>query len=123
MHMEVVDGLAAMLPGVDDGAEALRETLAGGELRCDRQHVPQQRSVLPRGVGEGWKVLTRDDKKVHRRLRCNVAESDNLLIGVQKLHGQLARGDAAKKAAHAVQDSCGVAFSEVEAEDFPIDRR
>ncbi len=108
--MQVIDGLASVLPGVDDGAEALREALAGGELRCNGQHVPQQRSVLPRGVGERWEMLARDDEKVHRRLRGDVAEGDNLLIRVKELHRQLARSDAAKKAAHAVKDICGLVF-------------
>ena len=75
VDVEMVHGLPAVFAGVDDGAIALGEALASGDLGGDPEQVAEEgarRIFLT--ICHGNDVLARGDEDVDRRLRVDVRE-------------------------------------------------
>lgn len=99
--MDVVDGLAAMFAGVDDGAVSLRKALGAGDFRRGPLQVAEQAFVVLFGVGDGGDVLPRDDEYVDRRLRLDVGKGIAVLILVDGFGRDASVDDLAEYATHA----------------------
>jgi hypothetical protein len=78
--MEVVDGLSAVVAGVDDDAIAAIELMAAGEVGSDGHKVSEKRLVLRHGFGLRGDVFFWDDEQVCGCLRANVREADTKLV-------------------------------------------
>jgi len=98
--MEMVDGLAAIVSGVDNGAVALGQPLAARNLRGHPMQVADQRSLLFGHISHRGDVLAWNDQHVHRRLRIDVGKSVALIVLVDGLGGNASFDDPAKEAAH-----------------------
>ena len=96
----MVNGLAAIFSGVDDGAIALRQSLLAGDLRYDPEQMAEQRSVFGRRFGERTEVLARDNQHMDRGVGMNVGEGDALLVLVDASGGDASVDDLAEEAGH-----------------------
>ena len=96
--MDVEDGLAGVGVGVDDGAVAAVGVPRVARDACgDEEEVAEQRLVrLTRFVQRG-QVFARDDERVGRRLRVDVAEDDRAVVLENLRRGNLARHDLAEE--------------------------
>ncbi len=90
VDVEMIHGLAAVFAGVDDRAKALGQAFFRGDLTGEGEHMAQQRCVLLSGVGERLQMDTRNDQKMHGRLRRDIAKRDDLIVLVESRYGQLA---------------------------------
>ena len=96
MHVDVVDGLSALLVAVHHHAETFLAALLPGQALGDEEHVSGQQPVFFAQVGEGGNVLLGDDQEMHRRLRADVVEGDDLIVFVELARRDLPGGDLAK---------------------------
>src|SRR5260370_41285913 len=80
--MQMMDGLAAVVAGVDNDAIAAIEPLAPRKVRRGCHQVPKQRFVLGHSLGLRGNVLFGDDNQMRRRLRVDIREADAQLIFV-----------------------------------------
>ena len=78
--MEMVDGLAAVIAGVNDYAVALVETFVASDSGCGPEQVTQQGWVMCAGFGERDDVFSRRDENVHGRLWVDVGEGVTLVV-------------------------------------------
>ncbi len=85
VDVEMIDGLAAVRAGVDHHAVAVSETLVAGNLRRREQQVSEQPRMLFAGVRQRGNMFPGHHKKVHRRLRVDVAERDAAVVLVDGL--------------------------------------
>jgi hypothetical protein len=98
--VDVLDGLAAFVAGVDDDAESFGEVGLGGEFVGGEEHVSKEGFVRGGGVGEGADVFARDDEQVRGRLRRDVGEGDDAVVFIDALGGNFSGGDFAEEAVH-----------------------
>jgi hypothetical protein len=85
VHVEMVDGLAAVGAGVDDDAVAFGKALVAGYCSGRSKQVAEKSGVIFAGVSERCDVLARDHEKVGGRLRVDVRERDTLVVLEQEL--------------------------------------
>src|SRR2546423_3182695 len=95
--MYVEDGLPRARACVDDGAVArFGVPLFGCYARGHAQEVSEHRLFALARFVERSDVRARDDERVRRGLRVDVAEGQRLLVLVDLRRGNLARGDLAE---------------------------
>jgi hypothetical protein len=98
VEVYVEDRLARARARVDDGAvAALRESFLGGDARRGEEESAEEGLVGVGGVGERGDVAARDDEDVGGGLRVDVAEGEGVLVRVDDLRGDFARGDLAEE--------------------------
>src|SRR5687768_5521135 len=71
-----------------------------GNVRGGAHHGADQPVVRRRQVVERRDVLLRDHQDVHRRLRVDVVEGEQLIVFVDLRRGNVTRNDLAEQAAH-----------------------
>ncbi len=98
--MEMIYRLPTVGSGIHHGAKTIAQTLLFRNCLCDLVQVTDDALVPMREMRERGDVLAGDQKDMHRRLRANVGEDDGVIIFVQLLHGNLARGYFAEQAVH-----------------------
>jgi len=99
--MQVEHGLARLAIAVEDRSiSALAESLVGRQLSGASQHPADQRVIVPTEIVGGRDVLSGNDEQVHRRLRIDVAERDEIVVFVHNRRRNLAGDDAAEQAVH-----------------------
>ena len=101
VKVEVVDGLPAVVAGVDDDAIAAGVELElAGDLGGGGEEMAEQVGVLGSGLDERVDVAPRDEENVCGRLRLDVGEGEAKLVGVDRLGGDFALKDAAEETVH-----------------------
>jgi len=98
--MDVVNSLAAVFSGVDDGAIALGQSLAASNLRGHPVQMADQGAVLAGGMGNRGGVLARNNQHVYRRLRIDVGKSVALIVLIDGLGRDASFDDPAKETTH-----------------------
>jgi len=98
VQVEVVDGLAAIVAGVDDQAVAVGEGVGAGEIGGDGGEMAEEGSVVRGGVGERGEVLLGDDEDVSGGLRVDVGEGEGEVVLVEAGGGDGAGDDLAEEA-------------------------
>jgi hypothetical protein len=98
VDVEVVDGLASIVAGVEDEAIAVFETLLTG-YPGGGGHEVTEHGFVP-GLGHGLDVNLRDDEDMDRRLGMNVGEGEDGFIFVEGLDRDGAGGDFAEQTVH-----------------------
>jgi hypothetical protein len=103
MHMKMVDGLAAVGPGIDNQTitptflmEA--ETLLVSDLDRYGEQVSEQRLILAGGVREGAEVLLGYEQDMHRGLGMDVGEGEQTLVFIESGDRDGPGGDLAEEA-------------------------
>ena len=99
----MVDGLAAVGPGVDDDAVAFGEVF-GGQVGGGFQQVAEGLAVgffHVRCVGFG------DQEPVGGGLRVDVEEGEREVVLVENLHGDFMSGDLTEEASGHIKDCIG----------------
>jgi hypothetical protein len=74
VDVEMVDGLAAVMAGVENDAVAAGEFLFAGNLGGGPEQVAEQRGMVRTGISEGCEMFARNDEHVDGRLRVDVGE-------------------------------------------------
>jgi hypothetical protein len=108
MHVEMIDGLAAVFACIDDDAIALRQSLLACKTGCDPQQVTEKRGMSFAGFSERDEMLTRSDQQVDRRLGMNVCEGVALIVLIFGGGWDASFDNFAEEAAHdrtSVQDA------------------
>jgi hypothetical protein len=100
MQMEVVNGLSAMLAGVDDDAIPARQVLSSCELGRSRHEMTEQLAVVGIGLTHGADVLAWNDEQMHGRLGMNIGEGVAKFILINGMGRNGSVNDLAKEAAH-----------------------
>jgi hypothetical protein len=77
MHVQVVDGLTSLRPGVDHQPVTRFEAFVFGQLACHKKELAQPRLVPCIDVVDALDVLVRDDEDVCRGLGVLIVESCN----------------------------------------------
>ena len=98
VDVEVVDGLAAVRPRVDDEAVAVAEVLGAGDLAGGAQQGPEQGGVLGQGVGVGRDVAFGDDEHVDGGLGTDIGKGQRVGRLMEALDGNGSVDDFAEKA-------------------------
>ena len=99
--MQVEHRLSRLAIAIEDRAiSALAESLVGRQLSGASQHPADQRVIVRTQIVRGRDVLPRDDQQMHRRLRIDVAERDEIVVFVHNRCRNLAGDDAAEQAVH-----------------------
>ncbi len=94
----MVDGLAAVLAGIDDYAVALAEAILLCEIGGDGHQVADQMLVVR--LVEGSDVLARNDEQMSGCLRRDVGEGEYAVILVDRFGWNVAGDDFAEDAIH-----------------------
>jgi hypothetical protein len=74
VNVKVVDGLAPVVAGIDDGSKASRQALTVGYARRNQVKVSQQILIFGGGFCQRTDVLTRYNQYVRWRLGVDVPE-------------------------------------------------
>ena len=98
VEVEVGDGLAAIVAGVDDGAETVLDALLLSDQLGGDKELAEERGVCGRGVGERGMVLLRDQEDVDGCLGVDVREGEDEVVLVEARDGDDAGGDLAEEA-------------------------
>src|ERR1039458_3985074 len=98
--MEMVHGLAAVLPGIHDDAVAAVKLLGLGDLRRRRKKVTEQRGILSGGIAERTNMLSRHNQHMHRRLGVDIREGVAKIVLEDGRRGNNSFNDFAEEAAH-----------------------
>jgi hypothetical protein len=77
VNMDVVDSLAAIVSGVDDGAVALCQSPAARKLRSHPVQMADQGAILFGCMRNRGDVFARTNQHVHRRLWVDVGQKRN----------------------------------------------
>src|SRR6202162_403648 len=96
MQVKMKDGLARARAHVKHGAATAGDVALLRQLGGNKLQPPQQRGVGGLRIGERGNVLARANQDVHRGLRLNVFERENLVVLMDQLRGNLLRADTAK---------------------------
>lgn len=97
VEVKMVDGLAAVLTGVDDDTIALVEPVHACELGCGREQMAEKRGLFRRGLGLRGDVLLGDDEQVGPSLRLDVRKPDAEFVFVHTVRRDLSIQDLAKQ--------------------------
>ena len=100
MHMDVMHGLSAQVIAVHHHPESLRAALLVGQALGGKENMPGQELVCLAQVIEGADVLLGDHQKMHRGLRPDIVEGDNLVIFIQLARGDVSGDDLAEQTVH-----------------------
>jgi hypothetical protein len=100
VNVQVIYGLAAVLPGVDDETIAVVQLLLSRNLASQVQQVAEHRSVLRQSMCVRRDVLLRNDQYMHRSLRVDIRERERVLVLTQALGGNGTGDDLAEEAVH-----------------------
>ena len=100
MYVDVVDGLATVFAGVDDGAVSLGESFSAGDFRGGPLEVAEQVLVILFCVSDRGDVLPGDNEDMYGRLRLDVGEGVAVLILVDGFGRNASVDDLAEYAAH-----------------------
>src|SRR5262245_51695642 len=94
MDVQMRHGFSRVAPIVDDQPiTAFRHAAAARNLRRGSQHSPEQRGILRSRCPDPRDAPARDDEHMHRGLRLNITERDEILRLVNEVGGNLASGD------------------------------
>src|SRR5688572_16158234 len=96
VHVEMRDQLPAVLTLINDEPIALVQPLGSRDIMRHPQHLPQQVAVMLREVLDTLEVAHRDDEQMHRGLRLDVADHDDLIVAVHEVRFQLPVDDLAE---------------------------
>jgi hypothetical protein len=99
----MIDGLAAILASVDDGAIPAGEPLAARDFGSGPVQVPEELIVLFVSVCNGGDVLAGNDENVHGRLRLEIHEGVALIVLIHRFRRDAPVDDLAEEAAHGLQ--------------------
>ena len=100
VDVEVVDSLAAIAGGVDDGAVAFDEIFLAGDFSGGGEELAKEWGVAIGGFGERCDVAARRDENVSRRGRVDVSEGKAIVVLVDGGGGNASVNDFAKETAH-----------------------
>src|SRR6218665_1911256 len=100
MHMDVVDGLPAILVAVHHHTKTLIAALLVGQALGGVENVAGQGFVVFAEVVEGGDMLFRDHQEVHRRLWANIVKRDNLVVFIKLARGNIPGDDLAEQTVH-----------------------
>jgi len=100
VHMNVLDGLAAIFSCVDDSAISLGEALCTRDFGSGPLQVSQQLLVLLLSMRDRWDMVPGDDKDVDRGLRFQVGKCVAPVILIYSLRRDAAVDDLTEDAAH-----------------------
>lgn len=98
--MNVIDGLAAVVAGVDDGAVSAGQALGTSDFSRGPVQVAEKLVVLLLHLRNGGDVPARDDENVHGRLRFDVSERIAVVILINRFGWNASIDDLAEEAAH-----------------------
>jgi len=74
VDVEMLDGLAAVLAGVDHQAVSLGEAFVARHLSGGPEQVAEQKAVALIGIVQGGDVFARHHQQMHGRLRMKVGK-------------------------------------------------
>jgi hypothetical protein len=100
MDVQVVDGLAAIARGVDDGAIAFGEIFLAGNFGGGGEKLAEKLRVTFSSFCERCNVTARRDENVDRRGRIDVSEGKAIIVFVDGGGGNATVNDLAKETAH-----------------------
>lgn len=80
MDVDVVDGLTAVIAGINDGAIAARKALGAGDVSRNPQQMTKKFLVFFFSFCGGCDVLPRYDENVHGRLWVDVCKGVALVV-------------------------------------------
>ena len=100
VHVEMVDGLAAVFAGVKDDAVASGEVFLASDFGCGPEQVSEEGGMVRTGFGERDDVLARHDEDVHGRLGRNISEGVALVVLKNGRGGNASFNDFAEETAH-----------------------
>jgi hypothetical protein len=98
--VDVVDRLATVGSGVDNGSVSLCKALCAGDFSCRPVQMPEQFFVFSLGVRDGSDMLSRDDEDVDWRLRFQVGERVTVVVLIDGFRRDAAVDDLAEDTAH-----------------------
>jgi hypothetical protein len=96
VNVEMLDALAAVGAGVDDGAIAFGEALLAGDFRGRAEQVADERLLFGGDLVEGVEVLAGHDENMHGSLRIDVGEGVAEVVFVNGLGGNFTLEDFAE---------------------------
>lgn len=96
----MLNRLATVGSGVDDGAISIRELQGARQFRHCSEHATEQRVVCFDCLRERNNVAARDDKYMHRCLRISIGECNNLVVFKKQLGRNLPACDVAENTIH-----------------------
>jgi hypothetical protein len=96
VNVKVVDGLATVVSGIDDGSKASRQALTVGNARRNQVEISQQILVFGDGFCQRTDVLTRYNQYVGWRLGIDVPERVRPIVFKDFLRRNLAGHDFAE---------------------------
>lgn len=103
MHMYVVNRLASEVVAIHDDTKAFLAALLFGEALGREKDMARERFVvLFAQIVKGRDVLLRNNKKMHRRLRNDVVEGDDLFVFINLLRGNFPGHDLAEQTIHGI---------------------
>ena len=82
MDMQVIDRLATIRAGVDNGPEAVGQTELFGDFAGDDEQVSQEDGVSIGRIGQGTNGTLGDDQNVRGGLRVKVTKRERLFVFV-----------------------------------------
>lgn len=98
--MDVFDGLAAVVSGVDHGAITLGEALGSGDFSGGPMQMAEKLVMFLFGLGNGGDVLAGNDEDMHRRLRLHIGKGIALIVLVDGSGRDGSIDDLAEDATH-----------------------
>src|SRR4051812_41707755 len=102
VHMYMIHLLMPHRPRVDDAAKALAGARFTREPARDRKHLSERRDMGRLRLVQRRDVHLGNDEKVHRRLRADVVEGDDVVVVMDFPGWNLAPDDLAKNAIRVV---------------------
>src|SRR5450432_1542093 len=96
VHVQMHHVLLADTPGIDYRPVTIARALLSRQSPGHRQHPAQHAGILARRIAQRRDMLFRDDHEMHRHLRAEVVESEDLVVLVHFLRRDLAPRDLAE---------------------------
>src|SRR5580698_220332 len=100
MHVEMIDGLAAVRAVVDDQTVAAVEALFTGDLCCRVKEMAEKIAVVFSGFADGSDVFARHDEDMCRCLGANVGKGVEPVVLVDGCGRNFTGDDFAEEATH-----------------------
>lgn len=97
VQVQVVDGLAALFPGVDDYAIAVVQLAGAGDVGSGGHQMAQQRSVFGGGLCLRGNVLFGNDQQMSWGLGIDIGETDATLVFINTIRGDLSLNNFAEQ--------------------------
>lgn len=96
MKVEMIDGLAAVLGGIDHDSISLGKSVLPCQIGSDPQQVSEQRRMLLAGLVERSQVFTGNNQNMDRSLRMDVGKCKAFVVLVQSLRRDASFDDPAE---------------------------